>query len=409
MKQESIKSDAFNQDIKRVRPRTRAYIKQETDDSKEYLKCALYPPVKTESPSLEISKYENAGYREHMAKLNNIHIPVIRPRVDPNSSKTPKIDDPNNYCISCDFTFKSTGNYQIDIVNRYCDACNRIFDHKKDYIKHLIRIHGMTLPDMYSEPSNFDSENLYCKVCDASYVKSQAFIAHLQNIHQIAPHFPSNSSPNMDDQNNYCNACRKTFSSRRTYLCHLSIAHLDKITELYQGTDFHMEKIHGVKPLNYIPSLDGPKNHCTLCDKTYPYTMPVVDLLKKYCNACDRTYSSFNAYRRHMSKNHRMEVGKSKRSRVNRNETPVIDEIGNYCTACDKVYKTRALYKHHLYHIHGISLYKRVYVPLQRNRDIVPDLNDKNNYCASYKNAKCYERRVMYLINVNTVLLNMSL
>lgn len=42
-------------------PKTRAYIKRETEESKEYLKCALYPPVKVEPISLEISKYEGNG------------------------------------------------------------------------------------------------------------------------------------------------------------------------------------------------------------------------------------------------------------------------------------------------------------------------------------------------------------
>lgn len=37
------------------RPITGAYIKQEAEDSKEYLKRVLYSPVKVEAPSLEIS------------------------------------------------------------------------------------------------------------------------------------------------------------------------------------------------------------------------------------------------------------------------------------------------------------------------------------------------------------------
>lgn len=47
-----LKSYAFTQDMKIDRPRTRARVKQEADDSKEYLKCALCSPVKIEAPSL---------------------------------------------------------------------------------------------------------------------------------------------------------------------------------------------------------------------------------------------------------------------------------------------------------------------------------------------------------------------
>lgn len=54
-----VKRNAFNRDLSMGRPRTRANIKQETEDSKESLKCVLHSPVKVESPSLEISKYES--------------------------------------------------------------------------------------------------------------------------------------------------------------------------------------------------------------------------------------------------------------------------------------------------------------------------------------------------------------
>lgn len=48
--------NAFNQLSTMNIPRTRAYIKQGANDSKESLKCALHSPVKNEVPSLEISK-----------------------------------------------------------------------------------------------------------------------------------------------------------------------------------------------------------------------------------------------------------------------------------------------------------------------------------------------------------------
>lgn len=67
MKREKDKNIAINElgrDLKVDRPRTRAYIKQETNDSKESLECALYSPVKNESFSLEIAECENSGSAE---------------------------------------------------------------------------------------------------------------------------------------------------------------------------------------------------------------------------------------------------------------------------------------------------------------------------------------------------------
>ncbi|KAI9268429.1 hypothetical protein EDC94DRAFT_401646 [Helicostylum pulchrum] len=192
-------------------PRTRVYTKQETEDGKESLRCALYSPVKIEAPSLEISKYESifknkhcsictitfksvkyfldhelhfhktketpiidlktlccnvcnkvfltaALYRRHMADLNNIHIPLIRPK--PNPSKTPDANDRNNYCSLCNFIFKGRAIYRkylinthhmlhlrssrqrnpknmkptIDILSLYCNACMKTYYAKKPYI-----------------------------------------------------------------------------------------------------------------------------------------------------------------------------------------------------------------------------------------------------------------------------------
>ncbi|GAA5797574.1 hypothetical protein HPULCUR_002962 [Helicostylum pulchrum] len=60
--QQDVKIEVFNQNLEIDRPRTRAHIKQETEDSKEYLKSALYPPVKIESRSLDISKSKSIQF-----------------------------------------------------------------------------------------------------------------------------------------------------------------------------------------------------------------------------------------------------------------------------------------------------------------------------------------------------------
>lgn len=60
-KTEDVKYNVSTQDLKVYRPRTRAFIKREVEDNKEYLKRALYSPVKIETPTLELSKYENNG------------------------------------------------------------------------------------------------------------------------------------------------------------------------------------------------------------------------------------------------------------------------------------------------------------------------------------------------------------
>ncbi|KAI9263990.1 hypothetical protein EDC94DRAFT_647853, partial [Helicostylum pulchrum] len=81
-----------------------------------------------------------------MATLNNVHIPAIRPRIKANQSKTPDFEDPNNYCNSCDFTFKS----------RYI------------YHNHLIKIHRMLYPKPLTEPISMrPTVDILSMRCDA--------------------------------------------------------------------------------------------------------------------------------------------------------------------------------------------------------------------------------------------------
>lgn len=55
---EDVIMNVFNQNIEVAGPITR--IKQETEDTKDYLRCALYSSVKSEPPPLEIGKYESS-------------------------------------------------------------------------------------------------------------------------------------------------------------------------------------------------------------------------------------------------------------------------------------------------------------------------------------------------------------
>ncbi|KAI8067261.1 hypothetical protein BDF21DRAFT_496182 [Thamnidium elegans] len=479
MKQKNDKKitiNALEYGLKPDRPRARAHFNQETDGSKESLKCVLYTPEKAESSLSEITKNENGDstdslksfyesvqnrhcsicnttfryvtsfldhelhcykskkipivdlenlccnicnktfkcrtkYRIHMANLNGIYIPVrkqnTKTKVDP--LKTPDIDDPNNYCNSCDYMFmyrkpylqhllikhnihfkqpEKVGNTAptFDILNLYCNVCNKTFDTKSVYVHHFVQIHGMTLPDSYSELSNFDINNLYCKVCDFRYKNKHSFMVHLRNLHyvELPSHF--DVAPDVNDPDHFCITCDKLYGSRMKYLYHLTDVHHDMIPELYQGTDcmhpnvkdigykrycsdcrkvflskhlflIHLDKMHATGPKT-LPSVNkeditNPSNHFTSCNKT-----SVADVVSRYCNICDRTYSSLEFYQFHMTRNHHVQFPSSNKLpyTVNRDKKPVIDDTGSHCTACNKVYKNRLSYKTHVYRIHGMSL-----------------------------------------------------
>ncbi|GAA5804039.1 hypothetical protein HPULCUR_009525 [Helicostylum pulchrum] len=422
-------------------------------------------------------------YRIHMATLNNIRIPLIRPK--PNPSKTPDANDPNNYCLSRNFIFKGRTYYRshlvnvhhmshlgpsrsrnpknmkptIDILSLYCDACMKTYDTKKSYIHHLVKFHEMIVPNVYSEPGNFDSIRLYCKVCDIMYRKKFQFISHLRRIHHTKLPSCPDLIPSINAKNNYCIACDMTLTNRNVYLQHPSSTHLEETAELYQGIDckssskedirlkrycadchkvflrkslyhIHLDKIHGIKPLDYFLTADDsdvniPNNHCTLCDKTFqrkevyrlhmirvhnmtvtkrPFInsniTPVVDFLKKYCNSCDKVYKTLQSYQSHLFKYHHINSGQTESlsKRVNRNEIPAIDEINSVYTACDKTYASKSAYKIHLYSIHGIKLPRLSRKALQINRDIIPKMNDKKKHCApcnrTYSSRNNYKYRL---------------
>ncbi|GAA5815191.1 hypothetical protein MFLAVUS_008697 [Mucor flavus] len=287
------------------------------------------------------------------------------------------------------------------------------------------------------------------------YEEKHHFIGHLRKIHPTALAACPDLVTNCNDKNNYCIAFDTTLYSRNSYLLHLPSVHLEEKPELYRGIDckspskrdvrfkkycvdchkvfqlrslyhIHLDKIHGIKPLQYFPTADDPDvKHCSLCDKTlqgkdaYRFHMinahnivitgltirrpvtnrnetPVVDLLKKYCNVCDRVYKTLESYRGHLFKYHHTTFGRKKLlpSRFNRKEIPIITEIDNFCTACKKPYTDRISFKAHLHSIYGITLPRMNHKALQINCDIIPNFTDEKNRCASCN--RTYSNRTSY-------------
>ncbi|KAI8076122.1 hypothetical protein BDF21DRAFT_474189 [Thamnidium elegans] len=374
-KTEDVKIDVSNRDLKIYKPRTRAYIKQEAEESKETSKCALYSSVKIESPSSEISEY------------------------DSNLST----DTKNRHCSICNINFRFRELYLdhelhshktkdtpiIDLKTRCCNICSRRFRTFKLYRKHMTNQCNIHIPPIQPKrnlskiPDTHDLNN-YCSSCSYMFKSRNGYNTHLINVHHITSTSHSDIIPNSADQNNYCAACDQTFNGRHSFIEHLTSVHLDKMPELYQGLDcesfsgkdlmytkscadcqkvflskrllrIHMNKIHSIKPLEYFPGVDDPNNHCTLSRRTEP----VMDFLKKYCNVCDRTYKSLTTYRAHL---------------------------------CD---------------VHGIVLPRPRKEALQTNRDIIPDILDKNDHCAScnrtYSDRRNYLRHLATLHNVKEV------
>ncbi|KAG2234652.1 hypothetical protein INT48_005804 [Thamnidium elegans] len=254
-----------------------------------------------------------------MAHLRNVN------RTSPSSwpDLTPIVNDPNNYCLSCEHT---------------CST-------RKNYLCHLISVHLEEVLELYQgidrkSPSKEDlAFKKYCADCQKVFLTKSLYCIHLDKIHGIKQDAVA-ADLDVNNPNNHCTLCDKTYLNKYAYRRHLVNAH------------------------NMLV-----RKRCVIDNNI----MPVVDVLKKYCNVCDRVYKSLDNYRCHLDRYHHVKSGgaESLRYRVNRNKTPVIDEIDNYCTACDKIYKSASSYKGHLYMVHGTTLTKMKF-----------NMDGKNKHCA---------------------------
>ncbi|KAG2233235.1 hypothetical protein INT48_001684 [Thamnidium elegans] len=471
------------------RPRTRNRVKQEQDET---FFCGIcgekFKSVKMRSDhELEVHdhkvkitidllnnycdlcnrKYGNvAQYRKHMKTVHEIDVSPESRRPKRDMTKIPDIKDPHNHCICCKHTYSSVKDFRshlkrihniipgIQIKNltveppvhspdNRCTTCERKFSNKVTYRHHLRRFHKMNLPELNSDPNNFDRERLLCKVCGTKFKNYNNFRAHIRVTHR-APHITliqhPDLKPDINDPNLFCAMCDKTYKRKDTYICHLAEHHTDILPELYIGKRgvkvsktnkahgqycsqcrsvflskplyrMHLKKIHGRNLIDTKPDPDDPNSHCASCNKTYsdkniyrkhlmdlhsmdlkPLTVglkvmdkiPIVDTVNHYCNVCDKSYTPY-FYSTHLLKAHGLDVPPTRLGRnvVNRFQTPIIDRESLYCSACNKVYKNKGAHRNHLNRVHGITLPRLGSKHINPNHDIIPDINDVKNYCAS--------------------------
>ncbi|KAI9260851.1 hypothetical protein EDC94DRAFT_585036 [Helicostylum pulchrum] len=228
-----------------------------------------------------------------------------------------------------------------------------------------------------------------CPQEDHANQKILKFIAHLRDVHRTVPPACSDMTPDTNDPNNYCVVCDKTLSDREKNTHHLIIFHLNKKPELYQGID-----CTNPSKLNLRHS-----RYCADFQKVF-----LSKRLRRVHMHKIHVFSTLNRYRVHVCRSRHIRLPTETLSNyVNRNEIPDIDEIGYHCTACDKIYKNRAAYKTHLHKIHGIILPRlRSYKARHNiNYDIIANMDDENNHCASCN--KTYSNRRNYMHHLTTI------
>jgi hypothetical protein len=139
--------------------------------------------------------------------------------------KTPDINDPNNYCIACEFQLKSRGGYR----------------------EHLKRTHQAVILHPDKTPDK-DNHNFFCCACEIKYSSRSNYTAHLRRVHKMVQRRKGivnvNAIPDPYDTNNYCNACNaceKSYKHRGKFTKHLE-KHQNVNVSLLSREVFTMKK-----------------------------------------------------------------------------------------------------------------------------------------------------------------------
>lgn len=298
----------------------------------------------------------------------------------------PILDDPNNFCQSCEKTYSSQSNYQLhlqyvhhmifnpikilvdsplspgDVRSVFqCDVCNLGYETKAAYCKHLNSKHQIPsfgpnanpdlLPDM-KHPYN------YCRPCDKRFLNPNRFRNHLDYMHNIDLIRHPGLLPDRHNEKNYCRSCELNFLSTKTFHNHCMEVHNCGAHGIIK------EKDHNNEP---VPQQQQQQQQQIAPKTTHLGPNPNPDLApdplnpNNHCITCDKRYDLKKNFWAHLRKIHDV--------RAALGEFIIPAEQKYHCSTCDKYFLTGAAYQSHVRWIH---------LTIQQ-----PTIHDPNNYCCT--------------------------
>ncbi|KAI8067259.1 hypothetical protein BDF21DRAFT_454658 [Thamnidium elegans] len=459
----NIKNNAFKRALDVDRPRTRASIKQETDDSKEALRCTLYSPVKIESFPSELSEYEYNGSTKALGP----------------SSK----GIASRHCSLCNSTFATRHLYLdhvfhvhktklkpiIDLETLCCNICNKICRSFQSYRLHMATRNNINVPlkrkILKPDPSiipDIKDPNHRCRSCDFTYKERKGYRNHLIKVHNMSHLRPSKEpqilgikTPTFDILNIYCDSCDRKFYDKCRYLQHLNKIHKMIFPKsYYELTNFdfrkrsckiceteyqnmngfmrHLKNVHDVTPppsskADLIPSTVRGNKYCNVCDKSLYSAKVYLDHLaiihtekvpelyqgvdctdpkgkgnvrKPYCADCQKIFLTKSFYLVHLEKIHDIKPVKS----LPNADSPDINDPNNHCSTCDKKFGLRSTYRSHLSNVHRLILpFSRKKLNTSVETPIVDVLNKYCNVCnEKYEKMVCYRDHLRKIHRIHT-------
>lgn len=148
-----------------------------------------------------------------------------------------------------------------DHTNTTCTICSKKYNNRRNYRKHVTRIHkgGRREPavdwfkkqrtnSLVAEMDAGNDKNKRCTVCDWEFDKRGYYVQHVNKVHKdgkkepvyhrrnVKKEIDPNDWPIWNDPNDHCRACGKSFFSKWAYRKHIKRFHVDFFQEAMQSS-----------------------------------------------------------------------------------------------------------------------------------------------------------------------------
>ncbi|KAG2210847.1 hypothetical protein INT47_000001 [Mucor saturninus] len=225
---------------------------------KRYLPCLEGPDFYCETCQIHYeSKIRFVSHLKHDHRIQGPSFPDY-------SDEPPNVMDPDNHCKPCCLCFDTRPLYRSHLFIK----------HNITVYSHIVSVHDNTKPDVFNEKN-------HCDACNKTFVSRHAFLQHLHysygidvepykrprtqnDLDQFNKRQQQIDVPNLHDPSLYCATCCRTYDTRLQYQHHLRMIH-NIYSRPVKGFTMRTRKA----PLDIVPDLDNPDNHCTSCQCTY--------------------------------------------------------------------------------------------------------------------------------------------
>ncbi|KAI7873333.1 uncharacterized protein EV154DRAFT_607202 [Mucor mucedo] len=326
---------------------------------------------------------------------------------DPHAKSFPDLDNEDNKCTVCKFTFRTKTNYVrhllakygskvftgmnekdphlntvpvINDTNKQCIGCKKIFDTRNSYFAHLRHIYGNhILPASFdfhlNTVPNLNDKSYQCIGCGMKFMGKARFHDHLErNYNDLKNNYNVLESSDKDISKKAeivkfeCDRCSTQFGSYNLHRFHLRYSPCAASINRYN------------QHTNTVPNVRDKNRQCIGCKKTFhelsdyhrhltrnynldttrgpddPHlnTMPDLHSKNRKCFACKMVYNEDWRFWMHLVNKYNL-----KPKCENTNDDPHVnvvrneDDEKNYCAACDRIFIYRDSYLHHINQLHG--------------------------------------------------------